>query len=322
MKYYTVCNCLQARQRYPHVRFEVADVLDQPAAVLDIARGCRCSTDNTNAADEAAGGSSCGNGNSSSKQQCNVVFADIGGNRQLEALLRLLPWVLQQLEPRLLVVKSEELAEAAERQLLQQQTQQQVEQQAQGSQQQLQMQQLDSQQLPARAMQLQQDLQQLQGQLQAATLTGSAAGSRIVAAAAMCDASSSSLSIGITADSCQQPHSQQHLQQQHAQQPAAAAEGGQILNPQAWWDWLEVQCGLNPLLHAGCAEAWYLEARGKGFVRNPLRYPQRFTADGTRICRPHNYDKCLKIETCRFDHQHCHHCGAAGHKAVDCHIVT
>jgi DNA-binding protein YbaB len=310
---------LQARQRYPHVRFEVADVLDQTAAVLDIACGCSCSNGHT--ADDAAGGSSCGNGSSSSsKQKCDVVFADIGGNRQLEALLRLLPWVLQQLEPRLLVVKSEELAEAAERQLLQQQTQQQVEEHARLSQHQLQTRQLDSRQLSARGLQLQQDLQQLQGQLQAATVTGSAAGSRVVAAAAFCDSSTSSLSIGAAADSCQQPHSQQHLQQQ--QESAAAAARGQILNPQAWWDWLEVQCGLNPLLHSGRAEAWYLEARGKGFVRNPLRYPQRFTADGTRICRPHNYDKCLKIDTCRFDHQHCHHCGAAGHTAVDCHIVT
>jgi hypothetical protein len=224
-------------------------------------------------------------------------------------LLRLLPWVLQHLKPRLLVVKSEELAEAAERQLLLQQTQQ--EQQV-------------PQQLPTQALQLQQDMQQLQEQLQTATtLAGTAAGQGIVAAAALCVYESSSPSTDVAAGSCQQPYAQD-LQQQQQQQSAtaAAAAGGQIPNPQAWWDWLEVQCGLNPLLHSGCAEPWFLDARAKGFVRNPLRYPQRFTSDGTRICRPHNYDKCLKIATCGFDHQHCHHCGAAGHRAVDCHIVT
>ncbi|WIA32469.1 hypothetical protein OEZ86_003289 [Tetradesmus obliquus] len=66
----------------------------------------------------------------------------------------------------------------------------------------------------------------------------------------------------------------------------------------------------------------YPHVRQQGFVKNPLRYPQRFTADGTRICRPHNYDKCLKIATCGFDHVHCHHCGAAGHRAVNCHITA
>ena len=41
-----------------------------------------------------------------------VVFADIGGNRELEALVALLPWVAMTLKPRLIVVKSEKLYRA------------------------------------------------------------------------------------------------------------------------------------------------------------------------------------------------------------------
>jgi hypothetical protein len=66
------------------------------------------------------------------------------------------------------------------------------------------------------------------------------------------------------------------------------------------------------------AEPWYTKEKEAGFRRNPLRYPQRFTPDGTRICRPHNYSTCLKAEGCPFDHDHCHHCGALGHRGVGC----
>lgn len=66
------------------------------------------------------------------------------------------------------------------------------------------------------------------------------------------------------------------------------------------------------------AEPWYTKEKEAGFRRNPLRYPQRFTPDGTHICRPHNYSTCLKAEGCPFDHDHCHHCGAVGHRGVGC----
>jgi hypothetical protein len=300
---------LQARKRYPPVRFEVADVLNQPAAVLDIAQGCSSSSSSSSSA--AGDVESTPADSSSSGQQCNVVFADIGGNRQLEALLRLLPWVLQHLKPRLLVVKSEELAAAAEQRLQHQQQQGQQEQHYQQQHEELQTQQTDGQQqLPHQALQLHDSMQHLQQQLQAATVASTAAANGMAGAAIEC-----------TVDAASNIEQMQKQQQQQSSAGAAAA-AGQILNPQAWWDWLEVQRGLNPLLHSGHAEPWFLQARAQGFVRNPLRYPQRFTADGTRICRPHNYDKCLKIDTCGFDHVHCHHCGAAGHRAVDCHIIV
>jgi hypothetical protein len=178
-------------------------------------------------------------------------------------------------------------------------------------------------------LKLSKGMQELQQQMQAISVASTAAGNSIVAAAAaaaVCTDPNSSSSdhtpygMHASAVSPCTPCSSRHSALQQPQ--AAAAAAGQILNPQAWWDWLEVQCGLNPLLHAGRAEPWFLQARAQGFVRNPLRYPQRFTADGTRICRPHNYDRCLKIDTCGFDHVHCHHCGAAGHKAVHCHITA
>lgn len=52
----------------------------------------------------------------------------------------------------------------------------------------------------------------------------------------------------------------------------------------------------------------------------PLDYPIRLTADGTRVCRFHNYGTCKKHATgaCPLDHSHCHACGAHGHAAASC----
>jgi Methyltransferase domain len=57
---------------------------------------------------------------------CSTVFLDIGGNRDLPPLLHLVPWLLRMLSPRLLVVKSEELAAAAAAELTRQHTEQQL----------------------------------------------------------------------------------------------------------------------------------------------------------------------------------------------------
>jgi hypothetical protein len=92
---------------------------------------------------------------------------------------------------------------------------------------------------------------------------------------------------------------------------------GFVANVAAWWQQLELQC-CNP---GSAAEPWFIAARAAGFSKNPMRYPQRFTATGVRICRPHNYDMqrgCLKHDSCPFDHAHCHHCLEPGHRAVDC----
>ncbi|CAE7722672.1 cbiT [Symbiodinium pilosum] len=49
-----------------------------------------------------------------------------------------------------------------------------------------------------------------------------------------------------------------------------------------------------------------------------LQRPVRRTPDGTEICRFANYAECSKGEDCRYDHAHCHCCGAVGHYARDC----
>ncbi|KAK9707725.1 hypothetical protein K7432_010021 [Basidiobolus ranarum] len=68
------------------------------------------------------------------------------------------------------------------------------------------------------------------------------------------------------------------------------------------------------------AEPWFLRARSENFIKKPLRYPVRLSPSGEAICRPHNYDinGCGKVDVCRFDHVHCHHCLEPGHKARDC----
>lgn len=81
----------EARARNPLVRFEHCDALAAPDELKALA------------------------------ESCGVAFVDIGGNRQLESLVLLLPWVLRELSPRLLVVKSEALAASAAAELERQQ---------------------------------------------------------------------------------------------------------------------------------------------------------------------------------------------------------
>eukprot|EP00775_Hariotina_reticulata_P006494 gene6494-6722_t len=103
--------------------------------------------------------------------------------------------------------------------------------------------------------------------------------------------------------------------------PAAATTEGEVVHADSWWKALEFSRSLNNINNVGKAEPWFLAARAAGFKKNPLRMPQRFLKDGTRICRPHNYDRCFKVDTCEFDHRHCHHCGMLGHRAVACPVV-
>lgn len=195
------------------------------------------------------------------------MFADIGGNRQLESLVKLVPWVLQAIRPRLLVVKSEELVAAAEQQLAAEAAQQ------------------PQQHGPAGEQQQQGATAPVHGSDTAAT---SAAAVRLaeqlgVSSLTECDAV--------------------------------------ITDVHGWWQQLQQQCGTP----ASQAEPWFVAARAAGFSRNPMRYPQRCTAGGSRICRPHNYDRqrgCLKSDGCQFDHVHCHHCLQPGHRAVDCPVMT
>jgi hypothetical protein len=215
------------------------------------------------------------------------VFADIGGDRALAALVRLVPWVLGALQPQLLVVKSEELAAAAEAQLARQRQQRQQQQQQQ-----------QQQQLDARQAQQQvcQDLGRLQLQAQPQHQQPVER-----SASASCDKVAASVD---AASTITDPVAWWQQLEQQVGVPTPAAPAGGAARP----------CGAAP-------EPWFLEARAGGFRKHPLQYPQRSTHGGVRICRPHSYDAakgCLKREQCPFDHIHCHHCLEPHHRAVDC----
>eukprot|EP00879_Flechtneria_rotunda_P026508 GHRR01028266.1.p1 GENE.GHRR01028266.1~~GHRR01028266.1.p1 ORF type:complete len:434 (+),score=133.59 GHRR01028266.1:775-2076(+) len=260
----------------------------------------------------------------------SVVFADIGGNRQLAALIRLVPWILQHLQPRLLVVKSKELAAAAAEELLKLQqanSQQHVAQhscchQEQGHRDQGRTEH-QQQQPPVHGQQWQQ-----QGGVYSSNHQQQHEAPAHAQQAVQCCHQSG----------CSQQHDdmKQNAPIAHAMEQICAKFTNQrlIANAQLptygliaeahdWWQKLEGRCDLQAFSPqcAKHAESWFLAARAKGFVKNPLRYPQRYASTGTRICRPHNYDQCFKHETCPFDHIHCHHCGSQGHRAVHCTIL-
>ncbi|KAF8071307.1 IP5P13 [Scenedesmus sp. PABB004] len=301
----------EARRRHPHVRFEVADALEQPAELLAIARsmrqraGCSCCSDSAAAKGRASSCSSCGAPGSAAGGSggASVVMADIGGDRQLDALLRLVPWVMAQLAPRLLVVKSEELAAAVAAQLAEQLLAEQLAGQGEpAAGEPAQQQELEQQQAGAQQP-VEDGVQQLAARLAAAAVVAPPPPPRAQ----------------------QQQQSQQEPQHQQHQLGVPPPAAGEVRDPAAWWAALEAWRGVNPVLRSGRAERWFLAARGGGWRRNPLRLPQRHTAAGVRICRPHNYDAadgCRKRATCAFDHDHCHHCGAPGHRALDCPITA
>jgi predicted O-methyltransferase YrrM len=55
------------------------------------------------------------------------------------------------------------------------------------------------------------------------------------------------------------------------------------------------------------------------YRKNPLKQPRRTVAEtGLEVCRFNNYHRCLKGDSCPFDHSHCHLCGQAGHTAHQC----
>ena len=65
-------------------------------------------------------------------------------------------------------------------------------------------------------------------------------------------------------------------------------------------------------------------------VMHPLQYPRVYLqhraedakahpfAEELQICRYHNYLSCHFGEACKYDHEHCHSCGKAGHQAREC----
>ena len=91
-----------ATARYPDLRFERADALATPHVITAIVRQLLARAPTAAAADVTT---------PAAVPQL-VVFVDIGGNRELEALVALLPWVQAALKPRLVVCKSETLFDA------------------------------------------------------------------------------------------------------------------------------------------------------------------------------------------------------------------
>lgn len=75
-----------ARKQYPQLEFLQFDVIEQTHLLAELV----------------------------AQEKCTVAFVDIGGNRELEALLRLLPIVHRVLQPRLVCIKSRELYRAAD----------------------------------------------------------------------------------------------------------------------------------------------------------------------------------------------------------------
>ena len=82
---------LQNRKKYPNVRFEQIDVLKCSIVVEELVKDFMVKPERAN--------------------KSLVVFVDIGGNREIETLIKLLPWVASSLPvtPRLIIVKSETL---------------------------------------------------------------------------------------------------------------------------------------------------------------------------------------------------------------------
>jgi SAM-dependent methyltransferase len=74
----------EARRVYPTLEFRQFDVIEEPHLLADLAAAC------------------------------TVCFVDIGGNREIEGLLRVLPVVHRVLAPRLVCIKSRELYKAAD----------------------------------------------------------------------------------------------------------------------------------------------------------------------------------------------------------------
>ena len=91
-----------AAARYPDLQFERADALATPHVITAIVRQLLARMPVSTAA---------GATTPAAVPQL-VVFVDIGGNRELEALVALLPWLQKELQPRLVVCKSETLFDA------------------------------------------------------------------------------------------------------------------------------------------------------------------------------------------------------------------
>lgn len=212
--------------------------------------------------------------------------------------MRLLPWIERTLRPRLLVVKSEELHASAVRWQHQQQQERQAQQQG-----------------PQRGRREQTQPQEpRQEEQQAACPASSSTDDALPAGPTTLPADSFRVRGGGALAACS------------AAAPQVVAEAGLVPQPAAWWRSLHEECGVQAIASSSSVpqsvvQPWYRAAHEGGWTRNPLRLPQRFNAAGVQLCRPHNYQQCLKPDACPFDHAHCHYCGGLGHRGRECPVA-
>lgn len=112
----------------------------------------------------------------------------------------------------------------------------------------------------------------------------------------------------------------------HTASVGGTGELGALRDKNVWWGHLTdlvVQSEMQLRVLEVKPRPQHLEGGGGRFSRHPLKYPPRTTADGVLICRFHNYRECLRFGArafvpCPHDHDHCNHCGEAGHTAQAC----
>lgn len=182
-----------ARAQYPRLEFAQFDVIEQTHLLAEL----------------------------TATDACTVSFVDLGGNRELGALQRVLPIVRRVLKPRLVCIKSRELYAALEA---------------------------------------------------------------------------------------------------HARAHGGLTSGGVVPAPREWWAACAADGALQ--LPAKAAKRYHNQGcelqGGSQFTRYPLSYVPAACPDGRKICRFHNYGVCTRGAGCAYDHEHCHRCLAAGHKAKNC----
>lgn len=249
-----VARCCLERGGASDVRLEHCDVLAAPEELKALAAGC------------------------------GVVFVDIGGNRQLASLVTLLPWLLAELRPRLLVVKSEALAAEARRRLKAEEEEEQHERQqeeGEGSKEQVASEEaaaaeaLGSDETPPGVLR---DPRAWWRRLRPGGGGDGGGGPAETAAGA-----------GAGADD----------------DAAAAAGAGAAAAPPP------PQLIENPLYFKWKAK----DRRGV----HPMRFPERCAPGATaKVCRPFNFAECHAGDACAFDHAHCHQCLQPGHTAKEC----
>ncbi len=93
-----------------HARFHKIDPFTQPKRALLLS-----TVDNeVPGADNITANSSDKDGKESQNPKPTVVFIDIGGNRDLQSVIRMLAWVKKSCSPRLVIIKSEAIVECVE----------------------------------------------------------------------------------------------------------------------------------------------------------------------------------------------------------------